>query len=98
RVMLSQGSGSIVNVSSTYGRAGAPGAALYVASKHALEGFTKAAALEFAETGVRINVVVERRSPAGRPIVPAEGNSRQTCQNACCCRPICCRISAPPGA
>jgi NAD(P)-dependent dehydrogenase (short-subunit alcohol dehydrogenase family) len=57
RVMLPQGVGSIVNVSSTYGRAGAPGAALYVASKHAVEGFTKAAALEFAETGVRINVV-----------------------------------------
>jgi NAD(P)-dependent dehydrogenase (short-subunit alcohol dehydrogenase family) len=57
RVMLPQGVGSIVNVSSTYGRAGAPGAALYVASKHAVETFTKAAALEFAETGVRINVV-----------------------------------------
>src|SRR3979411_1147590 len=56
RVMLPQGSGSIVNVSSTYGRAGAPGAALYVASKHAVEGFTKAAALEYAESGVRINV------------------------------------------
>ena len=55
--MLPQGSGSIVNVSSTYGRAGAPGAALYVASKHAVEGFTKAAALEYAESGVRINVV-----------------------------------------
>jgi NAD(P)-dependent dehydrogenase (short-subunit alcohol dehydrogenase family) len=57
RVMLPQGHGSIVNVSSTYGRAGASGAALYVASKHAVEGFTKAAALEFADTGVRINVV-----------------------------------------
>src|SRR6202023_3374761 len=57
RAMLPQGCGRIVNVSSTYGRAGAPGAALYVASKHAVEGFTKAAALEFAETGVRINVV-----------------------------------------
>ena len=57
RVMLPQGSGSIVNVSSTYGRAGARGAALYVGSKHAVEGFTKAAALEFAETGIRINVV-----------------------------------------
>jgi NAD(P)-dependent dehydrogenase (short-subunit alcohol dehydrogenase family) len=42
RAMLPQGSGSIVNVSSTYGRAGAPGAAIYVASKHAVEGFTKA--------------------------------------------------------
>ncbi len=57
RAMLPQGHGSIVNVSSTYGRAGAPGAALYVGSKHAVEGFTKAAALEFAETGIRINVV-----------------------------------------
>src|ERR1700747_2937528 len=55
RVMLPQGSGSIVNVSSTYGRAGAPGAALYVASKHAVEGFTKAAALEAAARGVRVD-------------------------------------------
>src|SRR6266481_5715656 len=57
RAMLPQGHGSIINVSSTYGRAGAPGAALYVGSKHAVEGFTKAAALEFAETGIRIDVV-----------------------------------------
>ena len=57
RVMLPQSHGSIINVSSTYGRSGAPGAALYVGSKHAVEGFTKAAALEFAETGIRINVV-----------------------------------------
>jgi NAD(P)-dependent dehydrogenase (short-subunit alcohol dehydrogenase family) len=65
RVMLPQGGGSIVNVSSTYGRAGAPGAALYVASKHAVEGFTKAAALEFAETGVRINVVAPGPTETG---------------------------------
>ena len=57
RVMIPQSHGSIINVSSTYGRTGAPGAALYVGSKHAVEGITKAAALEFAETGVRINVV-----------------------------------------
>ncbi len=57
RVMLPQGHGSIVNVSSCYGRAGAPGASVYVASKHAVEGLTKAAALEVAETGVRVNAV-----------------------------------------
>jgi NAD(P)-dependent dehydrogenase (short-subunit alcohol dehydrogenase family) len=57
RVMLPQGSGSIVNVSSTYGRTGAPGASLYVASKHAVEGLTKAAALETAGSGIRVNVI-----------------------------------------
>jgi len=57
RVMLPQGRGSIVNISSTFGRAGAPGASVYVASKHAVEGLTKAAALEVAESGVRVNVV-----------------------------------------
>jgi NAD(P)-dependent dehydrogenase (short-subunit alcohol dehydrogenase family) len=57
RVMVPQGHGSIVNVSSTYGRAGGAGASVYVASKHAVEGLTKAAALEVAESGVRVNVV-----------------------------------------
>ena len=57
RVMLVQGHGSIVNVSSTYGRIGAPGASVYVASKHAVEGLTKSAALEAAGSGVRVNVV-----------------------------------------
>jgi len=57
RVMVAQGSGSIVNVSSTYGRTGAAGASIYVASKHAVEGLTKSAALEVAGAGVRVNVV-----------------------------------------
>src|SRR3984893_2217521 len=48
RVMLPQDSGSIVNVSSAYGSIGAPGASVYVASKHAVEGLTKSAALEGA--------------------------------------------------
>jgi NAD(P)-dependent dehydrogenase (short-subunit alcohol dehydrogenase family) len=57
RVMLPQGSGSIVNVSSAYGSIGAAGASVYVGSKHAVEGMTKSAALEVAGTGVRVNVV-----------------------------------------
>jgi NAD(P)-dependent dehydrogenase (short-subunit alcohol dehydrogenase family) len=57
RVMLPQRHGSIVNVSSTYGHLGAAGASLYAASKHAVEGLTRSAALEAAEFGVRVNVV-----------------------------------------
>jgi len=57
RVMLAQGSGSIVNVSSTYGHTGAAGASVYSASKHAVEGLTKSAALEVAASGVRVNIV-----------------------------------------
>ena len=65
RVMLPQGSGSIVNVSSTYGRVGAAGASVYVASKHAVEGLTKSAALEVAGAGVRINVVAPGTTDTG---------------------------------
>jgi NAD(P)-dependent dehydrogenase (short-subunit alcohol dehydrogenase family) len=57
RVMLAQGSGTIVNVSSTFGHTGAAGASIYSASKHAVEGLTKSAALEVAPAGVRVNVV-----------------------------------------
>ena len=57
RVMQAQGSGSIVNLSSTMGQRGAAGASLYTASKHAVEGLTKSAALEAAAFGVRVNAV-----------------------------------------
>src|ERR1700721_2680002 len=57
RVMLPQQNGSIVNISSTFGHTGAPGASVYSASKHAVEGLTKSAALEAAGTGVGGNVM-----------------------------------------
>jgi NAD(P)-dependent dehydrogenase (short-subunit alcohol dehydrogenase family) len=57
RVMQAQGHGSIINLSSTVGERGAAGASVYTASKHAVEGLTKAAALEGAAFGVRVNAV-----------------------------------------
>ena len=65
RVMLPRKSGSIVNVSSAYGSVGAAGASVYVASKHAVEGMTKSAALEVAESGVRVNVIAPGTTDTG---------------------------------
>ena len=65
RVMQAQGSGSIVNISSTYGHQGAAGASIYVASKHAVEGLSKSVALEVAQFGVRVNVVAPGPTDTG---------------------------------
>jgi NAD(P)-dependent dehydrogenase (short-subunit alcohol dehydrogenase family) len=55
--MLKTGGGSIVNTSSIAGSVGFPNANIYVASKHAVNGLTKTAALEVAKQGIRINTV-----------------------------------------
>jgi NAD(P)-dependent dehydrogenase (short-subunit alcohol dehydrogenase family) len=65
RVMMAQGGGSIVNISSTYGHEGAKGASIYAGSKHAVEGMTKSAALEAAGLGVRVNAVAPGPTDTG---------------------------------
>jgi NAD(P)-dependent dehydrogenase (short-subunit alcohol dehydrogenase family) len=78
RVMLPQGSGSIVNVSSAYGSVGAAGASVYVASKHAVEGLTKSAALEVAGTGIRVNVVAPGTTDTGYAHTLHQHRSKQS--------------------
>ncbi|HUH38266.1 MAG TPA: glucose 1-dehydrogenase [Spongiibacteraceae bacterium] len=56
-LMIKNGGGSIVNISSAQGIEGLRGAGAYVASKFAVRGMTKVAAIEFAEHGIRVNSI-----------------------------------------
>jgi NAD(P)-dependent dehydrogenase (short-subunit alcohol dehydrogenase family) len=80
-VMLKQNKGSIINTASIAGVIGSPDIAVYTASKHAVIGLTKSAALECTATGVRVNCVcpglidsrmlsaiIEGRNPGNAPV------------------------------
>jgi NAD(P)-dependent dehydrogenase (short-subunit alcohol dehydrogenase family) len=80
-MMLKQNSGSIINTASIAGLVGSPDIAVYTASKHAVIGLTKTAAVECAGTGVRVNCVcpglidsrmlsaiIEGRNPGNAPV------------------------------
>lgn len=57
QVMTKQGSGAIVHMSSQMGHVGSPGRTVYCMTKHAIEGLTKAMAVELAPQGIRVNSV-----------------------------------------
>ncbi len=81
--MLQQGHGAIVNTASVAGLVGFPGLAAYTASKHAIVGLTKTAALEYARAGIRINAVCPGaiRTPAlDRFIAQAPRSRRRSLQ------------------
>jgi NAD(P)-dependent dehydrogenase (short-subunit alcohol dehydrogenase family) len=65
RAMQGQGSGSIINISSTYGHEGAAGASVYAGSKHAVEGITRSVAREIAKSGIRVNSVAPGPTDTG---------------------------------
>jgi NAD(P)-dependent dehydrogenase (short-subunit alcohol dehydrogenase family) len=57
KIMKPQGSGVIINMSSTFGKNGRPNNSIYAATKHFIEGFTKSIAVELAPSGVRVVAV-----------------------------------------
>ena len=72
RAMLASGTeGSIVNMSSQMGHVGSPNRTVYCVTKHAIEGLTKAMAVELAPSGIRVNAVAPTfiETPMTKPML-----------------------------
>lgn len=71
RVMLRSDGGSIINMSSQMGHVGSPGRTVYCMTKHAVEGLTKAMAVELAPRGIRVNTIAPTfiETPLTKPML-----------------------------
>lgn len=71
QIMVEQGSGSIIHMSSQMGHVGAAKRTVYCMTKHAIEGLTKAMAVELAPLGVRVNAIAPTfiETPMTRPML-----------------------------
>jgi len=82
--MLRNGGGSIINTSSVAGQVGLAGGGVYVASKHAIRGLSKSAALEFARKGIRVNTVSPgtiQTEMIGRMVGEGESDAKKWWEN-----------------
>jgi NAD(P)-dependent dehydrogenase (short-subunit alcohol dehydrogenase family) len=80
RLLAAKRPGSIINISSQMGHVGAPRRTVYCASKHAMEGFTKAMAIELGPHGIRVNTIGPTfiETPLARPFLQDETFRKDT--------------------
>lgn len=80
RLLTAKRPGSIINISSQMGHVGAPRRTVYCASKHAMEGFTKAMAIELGPHGIRVNTIGPTfiETPLARPFLQDEAFRKDT--------------------
>ena len=87
-LLLEQGGGAIVNISSGAGVMGVRGQSAYVASKHAVIGFTKSVALDYADQGIRANVVAPGMTETDMMMKRATGGKLENIARAMSGAPI----------
>lgn len=87
-LLLEQGGGAIVNISSGAGIIGVKGQSAYVTSKHAVIGFTKSVALDYVDQGIRVNAVAPGMTETDMMMKRATGGKPENIDKAKSLAPI----------